>query len=31
LWNNGFSVDDGPLRAYDDPENAEFIEVIPSA
>jgi UBX domain-containing protein 1 len=28
LWNNGFSVDDGPLRAYDDPENADFIEVI---
>jgi len=29
LWNNGFSVDDGPLRYYDDPENAEFLEVIP--
>jgi len=28
LWNNGFSVDDGPLRAYDDPENAEFIESL---
>jgi hypothetical protein len=28
LWNNGFSVDDGPLRYYDDPENAEFLEVI---
>jgi hypothetical protein len=22
-------VDDGPLRYYDDPENAEFLEVIP--
>lgn len=29
LWNNGFTVDDGPLRFYDDPENAEFLEVIP--
>ncbi|KAF8703366.1 hypothetical protein HU200_032164 [Digitaria exilis] len=28
LWNNGFSVDDGPLRAYDDPENADFIESL---
>lgn len=29
MWNNGFSVDDGPLRYYDDPENADFVEVIP--
>ncbi|XP_062184353.1 plant UBX domain-containing protein 4-like [Phragmites australis] len=28
LWNNGFSVDDGPLRDYDNPENADFIESI---
>ncbi|CAO2035356.1 unnamed protein product [Urochloa humidicola] len=28
LWNNGFSVDDGPLRAYDDPANADFIESL---
>ncbi|XP_066348401.1 plant UBX domain-containing protein 4-like isoform X2 [Miscanthus floridulus] len=28
LWNNGFSVDDGPLRYYDDPENAEFLESL---
>uniref|UniRef100_A0A0A9CTT1 UBX domain-containing protein n=1 Tax=Arundo donax TaxID=35708 RepID=A0A0A9CTT1_ARUDO len=28
LWNNGFSIDDGPLRRYDDPENADFIESI---
>ncbi|KAK3142371.1 hypothetical protein QOZ80_4BG0345650 [Eleusine coracana subsp. coracana] len=28
FWTNGFSVDDGPLRQYDDPENADFIESI---
>jgi UBX domain-containing protein 1 len=28
FWDNGFTVDDGPLRSYDDPENAEFIEVL---
>ncbi|KAJ1260925.1 hypothetical protein BS78_10G269100 [Paspalum vaginatum] len=28
LWNNGFSVDDGPLRSYDDPANADFIESL---
>ncbi|KAL6650863.1 hypothetical protein ACP70R_009788 [Stipagrostis hirtigluma subsp. patula] len=28
LWTNGFSVDDGPLRDYEDPENADFIESI---
>ncbi|TVU14153.1 hypothetical protein EJB05_37600 [Eragrostis curvula] len=28
LWTNGFSVDDGPLRQYDDSENADFIESI---
>jgi UBX domain-containing protein 1 len=28
FWNNGFTVDDGPLRDYDDPANADFIEVI---
>lgn len=27
FWNNGFTVDDGPLRGYDDPANADFIEV----
>ena len=27
FWNNGFTIDDGPLRGYDDPENADFIEV----
>ncbi|CAN6239752.1 unnamed protein product [Urochloa humidicola] len=31
LWNNGFSVDDGPLRAYDDPANADFIEELEPA
>ncbi|KAL5216042.1 hypothetical protein ABZP36_007443 [Zizania latifolia] len=28
FWNNGFTVDDGPLRDYDDPANANFIESI---
>ncbi|KAM0861524.1 hypothetical protein ACQ4PT_045829 [Festuca glaucescens] len=28
FWNNGFTIDDGPLRGYDDPENADFIESI---
>lgn len=28
LWHNGFSLDDGPLRAYDDPENEKFLSAI---
>lgn len=28
FWSNGFTVDDGPLRRLDDPENASFLEVI---
>jgi UBX domain-containing protein 1 len=28
LWTNGFTVDDGPLRQYEDPENADFVESI---
>ena len=31
FWRNGFSVDDGPLRRLDDPENAAFLEVILNA
>lgn len=27
FWRNGFSIDDGPLRRLDDPENAPFLEV----
>ena len=27
FWRNGFTVNDGPLRSLDDPENASFIEV----
>lgn len=27
FWQNGFTVDDGPLRRLDDPENAQFLEV----
>ncbi|CAJ0638926.1 3703_t:CDS:2 [Entrophospora sp. SA101] len=27
---NGFSVEDGPLMAYDDPENQEFLKAIRS-
>lgn len=28
LWRNGFSVDEGPIRAYDDPANADFLRSI---
>lgn len=28
FWSNGFTVDDGPLRMLDDPENASFLESI---
>ncbi|KAJ3694907.1 hypothetical protein LUZ60_000284 [Juncus effusus] len=28
FWNNGFTVDDGPLRRFDDPQNAPFLESI---
>ncbi|KAL6135206.1 hypothetical protein ACLB2K_067434 [Fragaria x ananassa] len=28
FWNNGFTVDDGPLRRVDDPANAAFMESI---
>ncbi|KAI8783953.1 NSFL1 cofactor p47 [Biomphalaria glabrata] len=28
LWKNGFSIDDGPLRDYNDPENKSFLDSI---
>ncbi|KAJ4848999.1 hypothetical protein Tsubulata_041276 [Turnera subulata] len=28
LWRNGFTVDDGPLRRFDDPANFSFLESI---
>lgn len=28
LWRDGFSVNDGPLRAYSDPSNREFLDSI---
>ncbi|CAH2079053.1 unnamed protein product [Thlaspi arvense] len=28
FWRNGFTVDDGPLRRFNDPENAAFMESI---
>lgn len=28
LWQNGFSVNDGDLRAYSDPQNKEFLDSI---
>ncbi|XP_068252281.1 UBX domain-containing protein 2B isoform X2 [Nyctibius grandis] len=28
LWRNGFSLDDGELRSYSDPTNAQFLESI---
>jgi UBX domain-containing protein 1 len=27
FWSNGFTVDDGPLRSFDDPEHASFLKV----
>eukprot|EP01086_Lenisia_limosa_P014820 TRINITY_DN4627_c0_g1_i2.p1 TRINITY_DN4627_c0_g1~~TRINITY_DN4627_c0_g1_i2.p1 ORF type:complete len:276 (-),score=53.36 TRINITY_DN4627_c0_g1_i2:64-891(-) len=28
FWKNGFSVDDGPLRLMDDPQNQQFIQDV---
>ncbi|XP_049814906.1 NSFL1 cofactor p47 isoform X1 [Schistocerca nitens] len=28
LWREGFSIDDGPLREYTNPENREFLESV---
>jgi UBX domain-containing protein 1 len=28
LWRDGFSIDDGPLRRFDDPENADALRMI---
>ncbi|KAL7060786.1 hypothetical protein AAHC03_09406 [Spirometra sp. Aus1] len=28
MWQDGFSLDDGPLRPYTDPESQEFMECI---
>ena len=28
LWKNGFNVDDGPLRKFEDPANLEFLAAI---
>ncbi|KAK0407120.1 hypothetical protein QR680_019011 [Steinernema hermaphroditum] len=28
LWEDGFSIDDGPLRRFDAPENAEFVAEV---
>jgi UBX domain-containing protein 1 len=28
VWENGFSVDDGPLRAFDDPQSRPFLEAV---
>ncbi|WOK99944.1 hypothetical protein Cni_G08656 [Canna indica] len=28
FWANGFTVNDGPLRGFDDPQNAAFLESI---
>jgi len=30
FWRNGFSIEDGPLMAYDDPANEEFLKAINS-
>ncbi|XP_074271998.1 plant UBX domain-containing protein 4-like [Silene latifolia] len=28
FWRNGFTINDGPIRSLDDPENASFLESI---
>lgn len=28
LWQSGYTVDDGPLREYNDPQNREFLATI---
>merc|ERR1719510_1071569 len=28
MWQNGFSIDDGPLRAYNDQQNKEFLSDV---
>ncbi|VDN32728.1 unnamed protein product [Cylicostephanus goldi] len=28
MWENGFSIDDGPLRAFDEPGSRQFLESI---
>ncbi|KAJ0251162.1 Plant UBX domain-containing protein 5 [Hirschfeldia incana] len=28
FWRNGFTVDDGPLRRFDDPQNATFMQSV---
>lgn len=28
LWKEGFSIDDGPLRSYQDPDNKDFLATI---
>lgn len=30
FWKNGFSIDDGPLFHYDDPNNREVLALIDS-
>lgn len=30
FWKNGFSIDDGELKSYDDPVNQEFLNAIKS-
>lgn len=28
IWRNGFSIDDGPLRQFDDPQNRAFLQAV---
>jgi len=30
FWRNGFTIEDGPLLAYDNPQNSELLELINS-
>ncbi|KAL7752577.1 protein phosphatase regulator [Sorochytrium milnesiophthora] len=30
FWKNGFSIEDGPLRSYDDPESQQILQALKS-
>ena len=30
FWRNGFTIEDGPLLSYDNPQNAQLLELINS-
>lgn len=30
MWEDGFSIDDGPLRSFDNPDNVRLLEAVMS-